>query len=115
MYPCRCGSQTLLLERPHEALRDAVALRLAHVGRRGADAEPLDLGLELSCPVLRVPVVRQTETQGNRLAEAAHMGTHPLAHRLQRRQVIARLRHVPADDIRGAVVVLLRWTVRGQS
>ena len=51
-----------LLERPNEALRDAVALRLAHVGRRGADAEPSDLGLELPCPVLRAPVVPKAET-----------------------------------------------------
>ena len=33
----------LLLERADEALRDAVALRFAPVGGRGADAEPLDL------------------------------------------------------------------------
>ena len=55
----------LFLERPDEALRDAVALRLANVGGRGADAEPFDLGLELPCPVLRPPVVPQTEPQGD--------------------------------------------------
>ncbi len=39
------------------ALRDAVALRLSHVGGCGADAEPRDLGLGLAGPVLRAPVV----------------------------------------------------------
>ena len=57
----------LLLERPDEALRDAVALRLADVDRCGADAEPFDLGLELPRPALRAPVVPLAEAQGDRL------------------------------------------------
>lgn len=75
----------LLLERADEVLRDGLALRLAHLGERGADAELFDLGLELPCPVLRAPVVPQTETQGDGLAEAAHVVPRPLTHRLQRR------------------------------
>ena len=51
-------------------------------------------------PVLEAPVVPQTKTQGDRLAEAVHVGPHPLAHRLQRRPAVALLRHVPADDLR---------------
>ena len=94
----------LFLERPEEALRDAVALRFTHVGGRGADAEPLDLGLELPGPVLRTPVGPQTEAQGDCLAEAAHVGPHPLADRLQRRPAVALLCDVPADDLRRAVV-----------
>ena len=38
--------QALLLERPHEALRDTVALRLSHVRGRRADPEPGQLSLE---------------------------------------------------------------------
>ena len=36
--------------------------------------------------------------------EAAHVGPDALADRLQRRPAIALLRHVPADDVRSAVV-----------
>ena len=36
----------LFLEHPDEALRDAVALRLTHVGGCQVDAKPLDLGLD---------------------------------------------------------------------
>ena len=61
-----------LLQRPHEALRDAVALRLAHVGGGGAEAETYDLGLELSRSVLPAPVVPQIEAQGDGLAKAAY-------------------------------------------
>ena len=67
-------ADALLLERGDEALRDAVALLLAYVGGCGADAKPLDLGPELPCPVVRDPVVAQTEAQGDCLAEAADSG-----------------------------------------
>ena len=66
----------LLLERADGALRDAVALRLAYIGGR-ADAEPLDLGLELPSPVLRAPVVALTENPGDRRAEAAMWARTP--------------------------------------
>ena len=45
--------QALLLQRANEPFHDAVAIGFAHVHRRGADAEPLDLRLERLRPVLR--------------------------------------------------------------
>ena len=49
--------QALFLQRPHEAFRDAVALRLSYVRGRRADPEPGQLSLELMGGVLRAPVV----------------------------------------------------------
>ncbi len=57
-------AQALLLQRADEPLHDAVALGLAHVRRRGADAEPLDLRLERPRTVLRAPVVPEAEPGG---------------------------------------------------
>lgn len=48
----------LLLECLDKTLRDAVALGFSHVGGCGANAGPLDLGLELSGPVLRTQSCR---------------------------------------------------------
>src|SRR5690349_3540995 len=59
----------LLLERAHEALDDAVALGLAHVGRRDRAPEPLHLVDPGVGDILRPPVAADLEPPGDLFAE----------------------------------------------
>src|SRR6202171_5928370 len=55
----------LLLERPHEALDDTVALGLTDVGRRDRDPEPLHLVDPSVGDILRPPVAADLESAGD--------------------------------------------------
>lgn len=71
--------QALLLERPHEALDDAVALGLADVRRRDRHAEPLHLVDPGVGDVLRPPVAANPEPARDVLREATEDVAHALA------------------------------------
>src|SRR2546428_9304434 len=96
--------ETLLLQRPHEALDDAVALRLADVGRRDRHPQPLHLVDPRIRDVLRAPVTPDPEPARDVLAEPAEGVAHALPHRFQGRPPIAELRGVPADDVITVVI-----------
>src|SRR5262245_23769416 len=91
--------ETLLLERPHEPLDDAIALRLADVRRRDRHPQPLHLVDPRIGDVLRAPVAPNPQAAGDVLREAAEHPTHALAERLERGLAIAELRGVPADKL----------------
>ena len=63
--------EALLLQRPHEAFRHAVALRLADVRRRDRHPEPLHLVDPGVGDILRAPVAPDLEPAGHVLAELA--------------------------------------------
>src|SRR3954464_533863 len=69
--------QQVLLQGPDEPLGAAVALRLAHEGRRALDAEEADLGLEVVAHVLAPVVVAQPQAGGDVLGERAAALAHP--------------------------------------
>jgi hypothetical protein len=62
--------EALLLQRPHEALRHTVALRLADVRRRDRHPEPLHLVDPGVGDVLRTPVTADLEAPGDVLRKA---------------------------------------------
>src|SRR5215467_2531894 len=70
--------EALLLQRAHEALDDAVALRLADVRGRDRHPQPLHLVDPRIGDVLRAPVAPDPEPARNVLREAAEHLTHPL-------------------------------------
>src|SRR5262245_43109234 len=96
--------QALLLERAHEALDDAIALRLPDVGRRDRHAEPLHLVDPRIGDVLRPPVAPDPQPTRDVLGEAAEGVAYALAQRLERGPAIADLRGVPADKLVETVV-----------
>src|SRR5512134_1869988 len=96
--------EQVLLQRPDEALGDAVALRLADEGRRGLDAEEGDLGLEVLGHVVRAVVVAELKAGGHVLADDAEVLSHALAHRLQGLKAVGALVGVDADALAVAVV-----------
>src|SRR5438128_10000276 len=55
--------QTLLFQRPDPALHDPVALRLAHITRRGPDPKPPELAQKLMRRVLWPPVHPQPQAE----------------------------------------------------
>src|SRR5512144_1766858 len=69
--------QEVFLECTDEALGDAVALRLAHEGRRGLDAEEGDLALEVVGHIVRSVVVPEHEAGGHVLADGAEVPAQP--------------------------------------
>src|SRR4029453_1846691 len=89
--------EALLLERPHKALDDAVALGLADVRGRDRDPHPLHFVDPGIGDVLRAPVTANREPAGDVLPEGPERVTDTLADRFQRRPAIADLRHVPAQ------------------
>lgn len=91
--------EALLLQRPDLTLYDAVALRLADVGRRRGDPQPAQLAQEPIRHVLRTPVVPQGEAQGDLRRVARLVLANALQHRLQRCPAIPLLRHVPTHDV----------------
>src|SRR5437870_8887056 len=96
--------EALLLQRPHKALDDAVALRLADVGWRDRHPQPLHLIDPRIGDVLRAPVTPDPEPPGDVLAEPTEGVAHALAHRFQGRPPIAKLGGVPADDVIAEVI-----------
>src|SRR5678815_2074653 len=96
--------ETLLLQRAHEALDDAIALRLTDVRRRDRHPEPLHLVDPRIGDVLRAPVAADPESARDVLREAAEHVPHALAQRLERGPAIADLGGVPADELVDAVI-----------
>src|SRR5262245_34491518 len=77
--------EALLLERPHEPLDDAIALRFADVRRRDRHPQPLHFVDPRISNVLRAPVAPDPEAAGDVLRETAEHLAHALAERLERR------------------------------
>src|SRR5262245_63015242 len=73
--------EALLLERPHEAFDDAVALRLADVRWRDRHPQPLHLVDPRIGDVLRAPVAADPESAGDVFREAAEGVAHTLTDR----------------------------------
>src|SRR5215469_17004102 len=96
--------EALLLQRAHEALDDAVALRLADVRRRDRHPQPLHLVDPRIGDVLRAPVASDPQAAGDILREASEHLAHALAERLERGPAITDLRRVPAHELVHAVV-----------
>src|SRR5262245_46619607 len=96
--------EALLLQRPHKALDDAVALGLPNVRRRDRDPQPLHFVDPGIGNVLRAPVATDRQSSGDVLPEGAEGVAHPLADGLQRRPAIAELRHMPAQKLVDPVV-----------
>src|SRR3954453_7528945 len=94
----------VLLQGADEALRDAIALRLADEGGRALDAEEADLVLEVAGQVVGAMVVAQGETLGRVLLDAAEVAQDALAHRLERLEAVAGAGGMAADALAGAVV-----------
>ena len=89
--------QEVFLQRTDEALGDAVALGLAHEGRRSLDAEEGDLALEVVGHVVRSVVVLEHEAGGHLLADGAEVSAHTLADRFQGLEAVGTLVGVDAD------------------
>src|SRR5512132_2564415 len=96
--------QEVFLECPDEALGDAVALGLAHEGRRGLDAEEGDLALEVVGHIVRSVVVPEHEAGGHVLADGAEVPAHTLADRFQGLEAVGALVGVDADAFAVAVI-----------
>src|SRR5581483_11586473 len=96
--------EALFLQRPHEAFRHAVALRLADVGWRDRDAQPLHLVDPGVGDVLRAPIAAQAEPARDVFAEAPTGLAYALPNRFERRPPIAELHHVPADEVVAVVI-----------
>ena len=63
--------EQLLFQRPDEALRNSVALRLAHEGGAGLDAEKAQLGLVVVAHELAAVVVAELETGADLLVSGS--------------------------------------------
>src|SRR5262249_44389717 len=96
--------ETLLLQRAHEALDDAIALWFAHVRRGDRHPQPLHLVDPRLGDVRRTPVEADPEPAGDVLRESAEYLAHALAQRLQRRPAIPALGGVPAHELAPAVI-----------
>src|SRR5512134_1598927 len=96
--------EQVLLQGPDEPLGDAVALWLAHEGRRRLDAEEGDLVLEVIGHVVRAVVVAELEAGGHVLAEDAEVPADALVHRLQGLEAVGALVGVNADALTVAVI-----------
>src|SRR5436309_188426 len=96
--------EALLFERTHEALDDAVALRLPDVRWRDGHPEPLHLIDPRIGDVLWPPVAADPEPAGDVLREATEHVAHALAQWLERGPAITDLRGVPPDELVDAVI-----------
>src|SRR5215467_1485849 len=96
--------EALLLQRAHEALDDAVALRLADVRWRDRHPQPLHLVDPRIGDVLRAPVAADPESAGDVFREAAEGVAHTLTQRLEGGPAIADLRGVPAHELVHAMI-----------
>src|SRR5262249_35779210 len=96
--------ETLLLQRAHEPLDDAIALRLADVRRRDRHPQPLHFVDPRIGDVLRAPVTANPQSAGDVLGEATEHLAHALAQRFERRPAIADFRGVPAHEFVHTVI-----------
>src|SRR5262249_8013353 len=96
--------EALLLQGPHEALDDAIALRFAHVRGRDRNPEPLDLVDPGVGDVLRPPVAAERKPAGDVLPEVTEGVAHALTDRLEGRPPIAELRDVPPQELVDPVI-----------
>ena len=96
--------QEVFLQRTDEALGHAVALGLAHEGRRGLDGEEGDLALEVVGQVVRAMVVAEHEAGGYVLTDGAEVPAHTLADRFQGLEAVGALVGVDADAFAVAVI-----------
>lgn len=81
----------LLLQRPVEALGDAVGLRLGDEGETRSDTPEPDLVEEVVGRVLRAVIHAQRQAEAGIGAGGAELGLEPLSNRLQRREAVAGL------------------------
>src|SRR2546428_9811244 len=79
----RAHPQELLFQRADEPLHAAIALRLAHEGRRRLHAQEGDLRLVVVAQVLAAVVVPVANAGRGPRAESAAVVSHPLPERLQ--------------------------------
>src|SRR4030095_8509754 len=96
--------EALFLERPHEPLDDAIALRLTDVRRRDRHPQPLHLVDPRIGDVLRAPVAPNPQSAGDVLRETAEHLANAVAQGLGRRPAITHLRRVPAHELVHAVI-----------
>ena len=89
--------EKIFLEDTDKAFGDAVALRLAHVGRRVLDAEKGNLLLEILSDELAAVVVSQGQPSGHILTKSAETVAHALPDRLQGLEPRATLGDMDAD------------------
>src|SRR5450830_1126574 len=96
--------EAFLLHRSHEALGHAVALGLGDEGVGEFDSEPARLAFEDVRCVLGAPVQPQLQPGGDGTGIAAEVFGAALLDGLERREAIADLGHVVADDLDRGVV-----------
>src|SRR5205085_5632668 len=96
--------EQVLLQGADEPLGAAVALGLAHEGRRALDAEEADLTLEVVADVLTPVVVAEPEAGSDALGEGAEALAHRLPDRLERLEPVGAAAGVRADALGRAVV-----------
>src|SRR4030095_4039684 len=96
--------EALLLERSHEALDDAITLRLADVRRRDGHPQPLHLVDPRIGDVLWPPVAADPEPASDVFRESPDLLPHALPQRLERGPAIADLRGVPPHELIDAVI-----------
>src|SRR5215467_3028372 len=101
--------EALLLQRAHEALAHAIALRLADL--RGGDrhSQPLRLVDPRIGDVLRAPVTPDAQSPRDVLPEAAEHLAHPLPQGFERGPAIADLGGVPVHELVHAVIEEEGW------
>lgn len=87
----------LLLQRPVEALSDAVGLWLRHEGEALVDPPELDLLEEIVGSVLRAMIHAQFQALAGIDAGGAELGLQSLSDRLQGREAVADLHGMDAD------------------
>src|SRR5499427_1045270 len=96
--------EALLLQRAHETLDDAVALRLADVRRRDRHPQPLHLVDPGIGDVLRAPVAADPQATRDVLREPPEDAAHALPQRLECGPAITDLGGVPAHELVDAVI-----------
>src|SRR5450830_1278589 len=96
--------KTFFLHGPHETLGHTVALRLGDEGVGEFDSEPARLAFEDVRCVLGAPVQPQLQSGGDGTGIAAEVLGDALLDGLERREAIADLGHVVADDLDRGVV-----------
>src|SRR5450830_1512084 len=96
--------EAFLLHRSHEALGHAVALGLGDEGVGEFDSEPARLAFEDVRCVLGAPVQPQLQPGGDGTGIAAEVLGDALLDGLERRETIADLGHMVADDLDRGVV-----------
>src|SRR5215467_3362658 len=96
--------EALLLERAHEPLDDAIALRLPDVRRRDRHSQPLHLVDPGIGDVLRAPVAADPQATRDVLREPPEDAPHALPQRLECGPAITDLGGVPANELVDTVI-----------